>query len=333
MTNKFVMTLAAGALFALAGAAAPRKASSADARSTSFLPPNDLKHRVGARDSGGLTRAQYDAVMDRLQALYGPVVAAKGGTIVINRLWDDDTVNSSAERRGQDYVLNMYGGLARDKTITQDGEALVACHEVGHHLGGAPKFPGADWASNEGEADYFAETKCLHRMFADPSTKSFTRPVLVQNDDVALARAACAKSYRSASEQAICVRSAQAGLSVTALFQELSGDPAPHLDTPDTSVVAQMFDDHPATQCRLDTFFQGALCAKPFNVDMDDNDPAVGACVASQGYTAGLRPRCWYLPPSTEPVLTDPPVASAARATPASTTLAELKSSEPFKGL
>jgi hypothetical protein len=328
------LTLAAGALLALAAASsAPRRAAAVDARSASFLPPNNLKHRIGALGSGGLTRAQYDAVMDRLQALYGPVVAAKGGVLTINRLWDDDTVNSSAERDGSSYVLNMYGGLARDKAITQDGEALVACHEMGHHLGGAPKFGGGDWASNEGEADYFAETKCLHRMFADPASASFTRPVAPLGDDVSLARAACAKAYASASERAICLRSAQAGLSVTALFQELSGDPAPHLNTPDKTVVTQMFDDHPATQCRLDTYFQGALCAKSFSVAMDDNDPAVGACVASQGYTAGLRPRCWYLPPSTEPSLTDAPTASASTPTSAFATLAALKASDPFKGL
>jgi len=334
MTKRSVLTLAAGALLALAAAAsAANRAAAVDVRSTSFLPPNNLTHKIGALDSAGLTRAQYDAVMDRLQALYGPIVAAKGGNLVIKRLWDDDTVNSSAERQGSDYVLNMYGGLARDKAITQDGEALVACHEMGHHLGGAPKFGGADWASNEGEADYFAETKCLHRMFADPKAASFTGPILAESDDLALAREACAKSYKSASEQAICLRSAKAGLSVTALFQELSGDAAPHFDTPDSSVVTQMFDDHPATQCRLDTYFQGALCAKPFSVDMDDNDPAVGACVASQGYAVGLRPRCWYLPPSSEPNLTNAPDASAAAPAPASPSLAALKESDPFQGL
>ena len=334
MTNRSALTLAAGALLAFAAAAsAPRTAASADVRSTSFLPPNNLRHKIGALDAGGLTRAQYDAVMDRLQALYGPIVAAKGGNLVIKRLWDDDTVNSSAERQGNDYVLNMYGGLARDKTITQDGEALVACHEMGHHLGGAPKFGGADWASNEGEADYFAETKCLHKMFADPASASFTRPIVAQSDDLALARAACAKSYASASERTSCLRSAQAGMSVTALFQELSGDPAPHFDTPDASVVTAMFDDHPATQCRLDTYLQGALCAKSFTVDMDDNDPAVGACVASQGYSVGLRPRCWYLPPAGEPSLTSAPVATAAAKASPSASFAALKSENPFKGL
>jgi len=46
MTKRSVLTLAAGALLALAAASsAPRRAAAVDARSTSFLPPNNLKHR------------------------------------------------------------------------------------------------------------------------------------------------------------------------------------------------------------------------------------------------------------------------------------------------
>jgi len=330
MSKKVALSLVAVLLLPLvAVVSTSRTASSKTVQFDSFLPPNNLKHKIGALDSGGISQDQFNAVMDRMQGLYGPIVAAKGGVLVINRLWTDDTVNASAQRDGNNYVLNMYGGLARDKTITQDGMALVVCHEMGHHLGGAPKFGGMDWASNEGEADYFAVSKCLHRMFGDAASASFTRPQAV-GDDNDLAKAACAQSYSNAKDQAVCLRSAQAGMSVTALFTELSGDPAAHFDTPDPSVVTQMFDDHPASQCRLDTYYQGSLCAKPYTTDMDDNDARVGACVASQGFKVGLRPRCWFLPPAGEPALTDAPIASA-KATP-SATLAALKS-DPFKGL
>ncbi|NNN06786.1 MAG: hypothetical protein HKL90_12880 [Elusimicrobia bacterium] len=331
MLKRSPLVLAAVALIALAGATVTAPdASSISMHYSSFLPPNNLQNRISAQGAGGLTQDQYNAVIDRMVAIYGPLIAAQGDVLVINRLWSDDTVNSSAERNGNQYIINAYGGLARDKTITQDGEALVLCHEMGHNIGGAPKYPG-DWASDEGEADYFATTKCLHRIFADASTAQFTHSLVGADGNMAFARAACAQSYKSAADQAVCARSAQSGLSVTALFQELSGDPVPHFNTPDPSVVTQTFDDHPGTQCRLDTYFQGALCTKAYTVDMDDNDPAVGACVASQGYTVGLRPRCWYMPPPSEPSLTLP-VASAApaRQTPS---LAALRSADPFSGL
>jgi hypothetical protein len=334
MLKKIALPLAAVALLSLF-TVAPRPANR-----DSFLPANTLKHRLGTSDAGGITEAQFNAVMDRMQALYGPVVAAHGATLQINRLWTDDTVNASAQQEGSTWVLNMYGGLARDKAITQDGMALVACHEMGHHLGGAPRYGGMDWAANEGEADYFANSKCLHRFFGDAATASFTRPKTGNkrvSDDLALATAACAKSYKGAAEQALCVRSAVAGQSVTALFTELSGDAPSHFDTPDASVVAQTNDNHPASQCRLDTYYQASLCNKSYTIDMSMTDPAVGGCVLSQGYTSGMRPFCWYKPAAGELIGEGAAVAASMEKrqsrVASSPTLASLKSSDVFSGL
>src|SRR5258708_747059 len=90
----------------------------------SFLPPNDMRIATASADDKGITKEQFEQVMDRGQEIYGPIIAARGGKLVINRLWEDETVNASAQRMGSDYVLNMYGGLARHETITQDGMAL-----------------------------------------------------------------------------------------------------------------------------------------------------------------------------------------------------------------
>jgi hypothetical protein len=331
MLKKIALPLAALALVSLI-AAAP----SAPKYRESFLPPNNLKHSIGAKDSGGISEAQFNAVMDRMQALYGPIVAAHGATLQINRLWTDDTVNASAEEQGGTWILNMYGGLARDKSITQDGMALVACHEMGHHLGGAPRYGGTDWAANEGEADYFANAKCLHRFFGDKATASFTHG-LAASDDVALAKAACAKSYKGSADQALCLRSSEAAMSVTALLGSLGGEPASHFDTPDPNVVATTNDEHPAAQCRLDTYFQASLCSKSYTIDMSPTDPAVGGCVLSQGYTSGMRPFCWYKPAAGEFIgQSEASVAAAMEKqshAASSPSLASLKSSEAFSGL
>jgi hypothetical protein len=329
MLKKAALPLAASVLMSLI-AAAP----SAPKHRESFLPPNNLKHGISAKDSGGITEAQYNEVMDRLEAIYTPIVAARGGHLVLKRLWTDNTVNSSAEQQGSDWIINAYGGLARDKAITQDGEALVVCHEMGHHLGGAPLYGGMDWAADEGEADYFANSKCLHRMFSDTAAANFTKPK-ANSDDLALAKAACAKSYKDAKDQAVCVRSAVAGESVTALFTELSGDAPSHFDTPDQSVVSATNDEHPASQCRLDTYFQGSLCNKSWTIDMSMTDPAVGGCVLSQGYTSGMRPFCWYKPAAGEFRSEASVAAETARQSraAASPTLAALKGSDVFSGL
>ncbi len=309
MTKKVSLAVAGLAALCLT-AAAPSPRTAPLVNKGSFLPTNQMKIAVGALGAGGITHAQFDAVMDRMAAIYGPILAKSGKRLVINRLWDDPTVNASAQEQGDQDILNMYGGLARHPAITMDGMALVACHEMGHHLGGAPKYGGTDWASNEGEADYFATTKCLHRIFADPGAVAFTRPA----GDEAYAAKACAKAYKGAGDRAICTRSAMAGMSVTSLFTDLGGDPAAHFDTPDPSVVSATNDEHPASQCRLDTYFQGALCTKSWTIGMDDNDPTVGACSRSQGYTVGVRPLCWYKPAAGLTSVASVPVQSAPKA-------------------
>ena len=263
-----------------------------------FLPPNDMSIEVDSPQAKGISETQYNQVMDQIQTVYGPVVAARGGKLKINRLWSDATVNASAQRSGTTYIINMYGGLARHESITQDGMALVACHEMGHHLGGTPKSAGLGWASNEGQSDYFANLKCLRHIFALPSSASFTR---IAGDDE-LARAACEKSYSKPVDRALCVRGAMAGMSVTTLLRILRNEPRiPHFDTPDQAVVAKTDDRHPAPQCRLDTYFAASLCARPLGDELSESDPVAGTCMRSTGYTVGLRPRCWYKPPTGEP--------------------------------
>ena len=134
-----------------------------------FLPPNDMKIPVGDFRAKGIQEEMFNSVLDRVQAVYGPIVAQHGGELVINRKWDDPTVNANAQRYGSRWIINMYGGLARHPAVTPEGFATVACHELGHHLGGFPKIWGlfGSWASNEGEADYFATLKCLRLVLPD----------------------------------------------------------------------------------------------------------------------------------------------------------------------
>lgn len=254
-----------------------------------FLPKNNLKIPVGDIHALGLDSQTFNQVLDRVQAVYGPIVAAHGGTLVINRLWDDPTVNSDAEEDGDNWIINSYGGLARYKGIDYDGYALVACHEMGHHLGGFPRFNGnTDWAAVEGEADYFATLKCLRQVLGTtPDAKDQT------------AQAKCTAAFpKDKDGEARCEVGALAGVNVAGILADLDSQPVPTLATPDPSVVTQMYEDHPAAQCRLDTYFSAAQCTKPVTEDLSKNDPDPGACTEDKGYTAGVRPRCWYLPPT-----------------------------------
>ena len=186
----------------------------------------------------------------------------------------------------------MFGGLARHETITADGFALVVCHELGHHIGGAPRKTSAwasPWASNEGQADYFATLKCLRRVWNDENNAE----VVASMEVPAELSAKCS----STDDAALCIRGGMAGMSVARLFQSLYGETkSPLFETPSTKVVTKTDDAHPATQCRLDTYFQGALCEKSFNENVDGKSEVTGTCHGSTGHKIGLRPLCWFKP-------------------------------------
>jgi hypothetical protein len=261
--------------------------------SSGFLPENDLYIPADSKLTGGLTKQQFDAVIDKVEAIYSPIVSNMGGTLKVEREWKDGTVNAYATRVGS-WSVHMFGGLARHSTITEDGLALVLCHEIGHHIGGAPKVNSlfGRWASNEGQADYFATLKCLRKTFLNDNNLTIIKRLQAPK---ALS-AACASTWTNKEDRAICVRSGMAGASVAALFAALRNKPESKFDTPDTNVVSKTDDDHPATQCRLDTYFQGALCEASFNEDVSQKDEVKGTCHKSLGHTNGLRPLCWFKP-------------------------------------
>lgn len=260
-----------------------------------FVEENDMNIPVGVT-AGGLTQAEFNQVLDSIQAVYAPIVAAKGGTLQFRRLWDNGTVNASAIRYGNTWVVNMYGGLARHPAITLEGFALVACHEVGHHVGGTPKADDgwfSSWASNEGQSDYFATLKCLRQVFTaqdnlDWAQNSQLDPYLV---------AECAAQFSTPEEQALCARTSMAGMSTAELFRDLKNETASAaFNTPDTKVVDVTDNSHPGTQCRLDTYFQGSICTADLHSDLNDHDYRQGTCALDTGFIKGVRPLCWFHP-------------------------------------
>src|SRR4051812_21250839 len=79
---------------------------------TVFMPENrlDLQDNL-FQLSGGITEAEFNAVIDRHVAIYAPIIQAHGGTLSVSRRWTDATVNANASQSGNDWHINMYGGL------------------------------------------------------------------------------------------------------------------------------------------------------------------------------------------------------------------------------
>jgi hypothetical protein len=220
-----------------------------------------------------------------------------GAELQIERNWEDGTVNAYAQQMGKTWKVSMFGGLARHETITTDGMALVVCHEIGHHIGGAPRKVSpwsSPWASNEGQADYFATLKCLRRTWERDNNEEIVRGM---KDVPATLTKACGGSHVWNQDYWTCIRGGMAGMSVAKLFQALRNSTvAPKFDTPDPAVVTKTDDNHPATQCRLDTYFQGALCEESWHTDVSASSEVTGTCHGSTGQKLGLRPLCWFKP-------------------------------------
>lgn len=264
-----------------------------------FMPENNLKIYDGDNLVGGISELQFNKVMDKMTSLYTSYVAKTGRQLVIERRWTDPTVNAYAEQNtpGIDRIV-MFGGLARHAETTEDSMALVACHELGHHMGGAPKkidtvSGGTIWASNEGQADYWGTMKCLRHYFENDDNATAIKSMSIPSEVVSK----CELIYKNSNEIAICERSAMAGLALGRLLNAITqGTNSVSFTTPDKSIVATTFDAHPKAQCRLDTYYQASLCDHGFLETVSNTDPNTGVCSLVQGTNTGSRPLCWYKP-------------------------------------
>lgn len=260
-----------------------------------FVPENNLNIPAGIK-AANMTEAQFNKVIDRVLAVYRTEIELENKIkLIIEKKWKDGTVNAYAKQPGDGtWVVAMFGGLARHPEITEDAFATVVCHELGHHIGGAPKKKGifaSTWASNEGQADYFGVMKCLRRVFERDRNTEIARRLKVP----ALVKVQCANQYLSLEERAICERSSMAGLALGKFFRSLSKDVAKvDFSTPDKSVVAQTNDNHPASQCRVDTYFQASLCDRPTSEKVSNSNAHAGVCSKRNGDSVGVRPACWY---------------------------------------
>jgi hypothetical protein len=259
---------------------------------TGFVPPNDMNIPIGLKSLGGLTQQRFNFILDKVVRIYTNEFTKRGKKLVLNRLWSNGQVNAYAHQEGMAWNVDMYGGLARHSLITDDGYMLVACHEIGHHLGGAPHSveKSRSWGANEGQADYFANLKCMRKLFENDNNQQIISKMFIPNE----VKEKCSLVYKNDNEYAICVRTSIAGLVLGRVLNEVNQDGNIDFTTPDTSIAAVTFDGHSKSQCRLDTYFQASLCDKNISDNVSDNDYKIGTCTKSSGDEIGIRPSCWF---------------------------------------
>ena len=234
---------------------------------------------------------EYEVIVEKIQKLFYEELHRDQATLKVNYFLKSSTVNASASREGNEWRINFYGGLLKHKAFDLDIFSVFLCHELGHHLAGSPfKFyPDSQWSwiSAEGQADYFVTNICLKRLLSDEDNAFYLNEKSIPNE----ADIGCNQKFTDYSERSLCIRSTVMSQKMALFLHSLKRSrraPKPKLPVlsgPDTTTVVSTYTMHPSPQCRLDTFFQGALCTlHSLN------------CPQGEGKYSGARPRCWYFP-------------------------------------
>lgn len=258
----------------------------------SVFPTNQLDIFSSAK--GDITEEFFHEIIDQFENFYKPIIKKKGGILKIQRMWSVSEVNAYAGRFYPLFSITINGGLARHEYMTRDALTLALCHEMGHLLGSAPtkkQIPNR-WASVEGQSDYFATLKCVRRIWDQDNNIE-----IISDMEIAPSlENECKKSFADINQVALCIRSATAAWHISIIMESINNDGPINFQTPDYSVVPRTLSDHPRSQCRLDTFLQGALCEVSYKSDLSKNNPKIGACNRSTNHVLGNRPLCWYKP-------------------------------------
>ena len=268
--------------------------AAASSATATILPPNDLHLEDSLSLTSGITEAEFNTTLDHVFAIYAPVFAVHNATFKISRNWADSTVNAYAQKLGSTWLISMFGGLARRPEVTVDGFALVACHEVGHHLGGFPTYFLSDMAS-EGQADYFATHACAKMIWGTQLEENAKYRDLASVN----VKATCDASVADIDDQNLCYRATMGGESLARLLGALGGTPNVDIMTPSTVVVRSTQTSHPKAQCRLDTYLAGSVCGVEFPSSEIPNSWETAravSCSTAAGSTSGFRPLCWFKP-------------------------------------
>jgi hypothetical protein len=199
------------------------------AAAATFGPLNDMKIYPDLDPvADALQRQSYDKALDMVYRAYAPNLSKNGWKLEIRRLWSDSTVNAETWQEGNRIIIAAYGGLARYPGMNAvSAYAAVTCHELGHSLGGSPRYPGEPM-SVEGQADHWAFARCMRSI-----------------------------GYSRATHRA-------AGLMLSKVLAAMGSEDPPTIPGPKLPPYNGVMKDHPPAQCRLNEML-GATDGLPRN--------------------------------------------------------------------
>ncbi len=129
-----------------------------------------------------VTEEQFYLVPVKIYSLFQLELLTLPFPFLFDFQWKSPFFGAGISHHENQYKMMLLGGTTRLKDFSLDAYAAVVCHEFGHLLGGKPfqTIPGAQWASAEGQADYFAASRCLPKYFASLGLSSQDIPLRIE---------------------------------------------------------------------------------------------------------------------------------------------------------
>ncbi len=255
-----------------------------------FLPPNDFLIKRGHKAADSLIFQTYSQMAQEINSLYAARMAEEGAELNFEIEVSNSKVNAFARREEgamKQWKIIFTAGMLRHNSMTPTVFSGIYCHELGHHLGGSPFRSNGHWASAEGQADYFASNDCLKNILLNSKLLKLSKAPVTD-----FIKEKCSTIFQSQERLEVCYQSSIVITKVAAFLSRLGGRrgrrlPKPSITKRDQSTAYSTIYKYPSRQCRVDTFFEGALCSEYFYGE-DSNCPS-----SSEAYQ-GARPKCWF---------------------------------------
>ncbi len=244
-----------------------RSASNSESSESSSHDSDYFYMPIGKQPNSGITYFQYFEILQYFSILYPQIYFPVE--------WVEPYFGAFAKFENKRKQVHVWGGLVRMQTATLPVVLTAICHEIGHHMGGQPfqdQVIGGEWASAEGQADYFAARYCLPRTYYDHPDwfnsleKDFQQISTKQFD------------LQSCLKQQFCRVSLLSGYQMFQKFSELPSSMPEKIEFELNAKPTQksILQTYPPLQCRFETFFSG------------------GFCFVDSKSTKCQRPHCWY---------------------------------------
>jgi len=219
-----------------------------------------------------MDRLSFEKVNHLIIDTYAPVVAHKYHAVLeLKELWHDFggafKVDSAQKPLGEPrFIITLTGQIPHNPHMNADGYAIVACHEIGHIVGGSPYQSRrlTMWSAVEGQADYYATNECMWHYVR--RTKHERAPQLADEQSTSL----CRDFYGHDQEKFEgCLRIISGINAFRDYFNSTTSSLNPvSLARFDPRIVKETLNKYPSNQCRIDTMIAGLL-----NIE---------------------KPQCWY---------------------------------------